>query len=348
MLQVLDAARSFPMRFVEVVAPGDVRVSETETPRPGEQDLLLRMRACGLCGSDVTYLQTGPAMFGRRTLPLGHEPAGEIVEVGSAVTDLAVGDRVVVNPMAQPTGVIGNGGSEGALAEYLLIRNAVRGRSVEVFPDTVPFEVAALNEPLAVAKHLVSRGNPSPESQVIVFGAGPIGLGALLWLKLSGVKHVVVADPLPDRRERALALGADAVIDAANENVTARLLALHGRAKNGLGLPRPATDVYYDAAGAQAVVDAAIASAKSGARLVIAAVYKKPVTIDTNAMLMSELTLTTSFGYPTEIFETMPELVASWRRFEPLISHRIPFAEVEHAIRLASTPGAAQKVVVVI
>jgi 2-desacetyl-2-hydroxyethyl bacteriochlorophyllide A dehydrogenase len=336
------------MRCVEVVAPGDVRVAEAEMPRPGERDLLLRMRACGLCGSDVTYIQTGPKMFGRESLRLGHEPAGEIVAVGSAVEDLAVGNRVVVNPMAQPNGVIGNGGPEGALAEYLLIRDAVRGRSVEVFPDTVPFEVAALNEPLAVARHMVSRGKPTRESRVVVFGAGPIGLGALLWLKLAGVAHVAVADPLPDRRERALAFGADAVIDAAQESVTKQLLALHGRATNSLGLPRPNTDVYYDAAGAQAVVDAAIASAKSDARLVIAGVHKKPVTIDTNAMLLSELTITTSLGYPTEIFETTKDLVANWQRFAPLISHRIPFADVHHAIELASTPGAAQKVVVVI
>jgi (R,R)-butanediol dehydrogenase/meso-butanediol dehydrogenase/diacetyl reductase len=207
--------------------------------------------------------------------------------------------------------------------------------------------VAALNEPLSVARHMVNRGRVTPESRVVVFGAGPIGLGGLLWLKLFGVKHVAVAEILADRRERALALGADAVIDPASENLTARLLELHGRSKNGLGLPRPDTDVYFDAAGAQAVVDAAIASAKSDARLVIAGVHKKPVTIDTNAMLLSELTITTSMGYPTEIFETTKDLAANWRRFEPLISHRIPFAQVEHAIELARTPGAAEKVVVV-
>ena len=125
------------MRTVEVVAPGDVRVSEGETPRPGERDVLLRMRACGLCGSDVTYIQAGPGMFRRKTLPLGHEPAGEIAALGGAVEGLAVGDRVVVNPMAQPGGVIGNGGPEGALAEHLLIRDAVRGRSLEVFPAAI-------------------------------------------------------------------------------------------------------------------------------------------------------------------------------------------------------------------
>ena len=90
-------------------------------------------------------------------MPLGHEPAGEVVEIGSAVTGIAVGDHVVVNPMAAPSGIIGNGGASGALAEYLLIEDAVRGRSLEVVPDHIPFEVAALNEPMAVARHGVNR-----------------------------------------------------------------------------------------------------------------------------------------------------------------------------------------------
>lgn len=108
----------------------------------------------------------------------------------------------------------------------------------------------------------MNRGEPGPDSQVVVFGAGSIGLGAVLWLKLRGVRHVALADVLPDRLEKAAALGADAVIDSANEDVTARLTELHGDATNGLGQPRPATDIYYDAAGVQAVIDASITSAK--------------------------------------------------------------------------------------
>ncbi|MGC7251464.1 alcohol dehydrogenase catalytic domain-containing protein, partial [Mycobacteroides abscessus subsp. massiliense] len=85
-------------------------------------------------------------------MPIGHEPAGEVVEVGSDVTGIAVGDRVVVNPMALADDIIGNGGSAGALADYLLVKDAVRGRSLEVVPDHIPYEVAALNEPMAVAR----------------------------------------------------------------------------------------------------------------------------------------------------------------------------------------------------
>ena len=86
-------------------------------------------------------------------MPLGHEPAGEVVEVGSEVTGVAVGDHVVINPMAAPSGIIGNGGAIGGLADYLLIEDAVGGKSLEVVPDHIPFEVAALNEPMAVARH---------------------------------------------------------------------------------------------------------------------------------------------------------------------------------------------------
>jgi (R,R)-butanediol dehydrogenase / meso-butanediol dehydrogenase / diacetyl reductase len=334
------------MRFVEVVAPGEIRVSETDDPTAGDEDILVRMRACGICGSDVSYINVGPALFGRETLPLGHEPAGEVIATGRAVGDVSVGARVVINPMVQPTGIIGNGGSEGALADYLLIRNAKRGHSFEVFPDTVPFDVAALNEPLSVARHFVNRGKPEPDSRVVVFGAGPIGLGALLWLKLRGVEHVVMADVLPERLQKAAALGADAVIDPSKEDITARLVALHGSSTNGVGMPKPATDIYYDAAGVQAVIDAAVNSSKYGATLVIAAMHKKPVDIDTNMMLTAEMTITMSLGYPTEIFETTKHLIENWERFAPIISHRVPFSDVSRAVELASTPGAAEKVVV--
>ncbi|KOU67022.1 theronine dehydrogenase, partial [Streptomyces sp. MMG1533] len=107
--------------------------------------------------------------------------------------------------------------------EYLLIENAEVGKSVAVFPDHVPFAVAALNEPMAVARHCVNRSEAKPTDKVVVFGAGPIGLGATIWLKLRGVEHVVVADVIPERLETALAVGADAVINSATENVTERL-----------------------------------------------------------------------------------------------------------------------------
>ncbi|MGP4045763.1 zinc-dependent alcohol dehydrogenase [Streptomyces sp. 2A115] len=232
------------------------------------------------------------------------------------------------------------------MSEYLLIENAAVGESVAVFPDTVPYHVAALNEPMAVARHCVNRSQAGPTDTVVVFGAGPIGLGATIWLKLRGVQHVVVADVIPERLQTALAIGADAVINSATEDITARLTELHGPAANALGQPRAGTDIYIDAAGAPAVFNATIAAAKWGAKMVMVAVQKKSDTIDLGGMLRSELTLIASQGYPTEIFEVTPELAQHHERFAQLISHRVRFTDVEQAFLLATTPGAAEKIVV--
>jgi (R,R)-butanediol dehydrogenase/meso-butanediol dehydrogenase/diacetyl reductase len=338
------------MKSVLTGAPNKVDVVDVERPAPGPKDALVRIRACGICGTDTFFLHLGGRPTGAdgstRAIPLGHEPAGEVVEVGAEVTGLAVGNRVVVNPQAAASGIIGCGGDLGGMDEYLLIENAEVGRSVAVFPDDVPFDVAALNEPMAVARHCVNRSEARPSDKVVVFGAGPIGLGAAIWLKLRGVQHVVVADVIPERLETALAVGADAVINSATEDVTARLTELHGQSANALGQPRAGTDIYIDAAGAPAVFQAAVDSAKWKAKMVMVAVQKKSDAIDLGGMLRSELTLIASQGYPTEIFEVTPELAEHKDRFARLISHRVPSSEVDRAFELALTPGAAEKVVV--
>lgn len=338
------------MKSVQTGAKNTIDVVETERPVPGPKDVLIRIRACGICGTDTFFVQSGGTPYNADgsmvSLLLGHEPAGEIAELGAEVTGLKVGDRVVVNPQGVPSGIIGCGGAHGGMSEYLLLEDAEIGRTLAVFPDTVPFDVAALNEPMAVARHCVNRSEAGPADKVVVFGAGPIGLGVTIWLKLRGVEHVVVADVIPERLQTALAVGADAVIDSATEDVTARLTELHGEAANALGQPRAGTDIYIDAAGVAAVFNATVDAAKWGAKLVMVAVQKPSEAIDLGGMLRSELTLIASQGYPTEIFEVTAELAEHQERFAKLISHRVPFAEVARAFELALTPGAAEKVVV--
>ena len=337
------------MKSVRTAAPGTIKVAEIQRPAPGPSDLLVRVRACGICGTDAAFVQMGGMPLGREgetaSIPLGHE-AGEVVEIGAEVTGLKTGDRVVVNPQAAPSGIIGCGGTLGGMSEYLLIQNAVAGKSVAVFPDDLPFEVAALNEPMAVARHCVNRAQARTADKVVVFGAGPIGLGAVIWLKLRGVRQVAVADVIPGRLRTALAVGADAVIDSSREDVATQLTGLHGHSTNTLGAPRPDTDIYIDAAGAAAVVNTALRAAKWGARLVTVAVHKKPEPIDLGSMLRSEMTIIASQGYPTEIFEVTPEIAEHQQRFSRLISHHVPFSDAGRAFQLALTPGAAEKVIV--
>lgn len=336
------------MKASVVTGPGKAEVLDTERPAVGSKDVLVRMRACGICGSDAFYITIGGIPPRQGHTPLGHEPAGEVVEVGAQVSGLAVGDHVVINPMAAPGGIIGNGGASGALADYLLIENAVRGTSLEVIPDHVPWEVAALNEPMAVARHGANRCRPKPTDKVVVFGAGPIGLGATLAFKSLGVSHIVVVDLLPGRLDKALQIGADAVINSAEEDVVARLIELHGAGESSF--PRSpgaaGTNIYLDAAGVPAVVNTALAAAQKGATVGIVGVHKEPVSVDLINVMSNEITLVGSMGYPDEIFEVTRDLVANWEKYALIVSHTIGFDNVGEALELAQTPGAADKVVV--
>jgi 2-desacetyl-2-hydroxyethyl bacteriochlorophyllide A dehydrogenase len=333
------------MKVSVVTAPGETQVVDAPKPTVGPADVLVKIRACGICGTDALFISLGGFPGLEAGMPLGHEPAGEVVEVGGDVTGIAVGDHVVINPMAAPSGIIGNGGSSGALSEYLLIENAVRGTSLEVVPDHIPFEVAALNEPMAVARHGVNRCQPKQSDKVVVFGAGPIGLGATIAFKSLGVSHVVVADLIPARLDKALAVGADAVINSADEDVAQRLVELHGVGES-LFPGKVGTDIYFDAAGAPAVINAALAAAKPGARLGVVAVHKQPVPVDFVNIMSNEITIVGSMGYPDEIFEVTKDLIANWEKYAVIVSHTIPFDDVNEALKTASTPGAADKVVV--
>ena len=201
------------------------------------------MKACGICGSDGFYISLGglPGLEGRT--PLGHEPTGEVVAVAPEVQGIVVGDHVVVNPMAAPSGIIGSGGTSGAFADYLLIEHAQLGTSLANMPPYIPWEAAALNEPIAVARHAVNRTQPKAGDRVVIFGAGRIGPGAAIGYKSIGVESVVVVDVIPSRLEKALAVGADAVINSAEEDVITRLIELHGTAPARRGQSKLASDI---------------------------------------------------------------------------------------------------------
>lgn len=328
-----------------VAGPGHTDVVERPDPTVGPKDVLVKVRSCGICGTDALYISIGGLPPLQGAMPLGHEPAGEVVAVGSDVADIAVGDHVVINPMASPDDIIGNGGTRGALADLLVIHDAVRGKSLEVIPDFVPFEVAALNEPMAVARHAVNQVSPGPADKVVVFGAGPIGLGTTIALKSRGVGHVVVVDLLETRLDKALKVGADAVINSGDEDLAGRLLELHGTG-DSVWSGKADTDVYLDAAGVPAVITATLNLAKRGAKLGVVAVHKESVTVDLLNVMSNELTIIGSMGYPTEIFEVTRDIVANWEKYAVIVSHTFSFDKVGDALNLAATPGAADKIVV--
>ena len=319
----------------------DVRLDPSEPPVPGDEDVVIKVKACGICGSDLSYIKIGGIM--RKpggVTPIGHEAAGEVLSVGSAVKDVSVGDRFVINPMNTPSN-IGSGGPEGAFTDQLLVQQARVGDSLLPIPDDLPYEIAAMTEPLAVAMHGVNRAEVKPGDKVAVFGCGPIGLGMVLWLVDRGVTDVVALDLADERLERAMALGAKAVVNPSRENVRARLLELHGP---GRVLSRDAvgTDAFIDAAGAPNLLMDVIGMAKFQSRLVITAAYMKPVEINLGMMLTTEMTITTALGYPTEMPEVVAALPRLREKIETMISHRLPLSQVIEGLRIAATPQSAK------
>jgi len=336
------------MKSVQVTGVDRAEWVDVAEPDVGARDVLLKIRACGICGSDAMYTHVGGIPPRQGATPLGHEPAAEVVEVGSEVTGFEIGDHVVVDTMRMTDGLLGSGGAQGALTPFVVVHDAQEGVQLTKVPSHIPWEVAALNEPMAVALHAVNRTAPHPGAKVAIFGAGPIGLGALLGYRRKGAAHIVVIDVQPERLQKALDIGADAVIDSSAEDVAERLRALHGdAAPSFVRGPRPDTDIYLDAAGVAVVPQTVAGIAKSRATLGIVAVHKRPVELDFGSILPSELTVVWSMGYPTEIFEVTDDIVENWQHYEKIISHRVPFERALEALELAATPGAADKVTVV-
>jgi len=335
------------MKSVQVTGPDRNEWVDVETPAVGANDVLLAIRACGICGSDAFYSHVGGIPPRQGATPLGHEPAAEVVEIGADVTGIAVGDHVVIDTMRFTDGLLGSGGAQGALTPFVVVKDFEPGVQLRVIPNDIPWQVAALNEPMAVAHHAVNRSGAKAGDRAVVFGAGPIGLGALLSLKSKGVAHVTLVDIIPGRLEKALAIGADAVIDSRNEDVVARLIELQGGVPDALGHgTRAATDVYIDAAGVASVVETVFAAAKNRAVLTIPAVHKKPVEVDFGTLLQTEIDIRMSMGYPTEIFEVTDAIIASPDKYAQIVSDVLPFDRALEALELAKTPGAADKVVV--
>lgn len=238
------------MQLARVHGVGDMRLDEVPVPIVGPHDVLLRVAATGVCGSDLGYVAAGGLGGGEELaepLPIGHEFAGIVEQVGAEVVGIQPGQRCAVNP---DRGMIGGGGKTGAFAPFILIPNAQSGSDICPIPDSLSLEEAALAEPLSVALHGINIGRATSASKVVVLGAGPIGLCTVICLRHRGVTDIVVADLSDARLERARALGATTTINPARESLIGRIGAVHGRGER-FGMPFIGTDIFIDAAGSQ-------------------------------------------------------------------------------------------------
>ena len=333
------------MQSARVHGAGDVRLDEIAVPKPGPKDVLVRVEACGICGSDLGYIAQGgvaPGMPLSAPLPIGHEFAGVVEAVGDDVTLVKPGDRVAVNPDQR---IIGNGGPEGAMADYILVPEPKPGTTLFPLPAHVSSEEAALAEPLSVALHGMELANLAVTDKVAVIGAGPIGLCAVAMLRHRGVRDIAIFDREESRLERAKALGAKVAVNVTHRSIADGLAEAHGEGDR-FGTRVANTDMFIDAAGAPAALDEVIAAAKYRARIAVIALYKKPVPIDLFKLMANEIMITGSIAddRSQEFGEALDMIAAGRIDLSPMISHRVGLDKLHEALAIAADPTKAAKV----
>ncbi|MGD1995821.1 MAG: alcohol dehydrogenase catalytic domain-containing protein [Anaerolineae bacterium] len=306
---------------------GQIGVKEVARPEPGFGEALIRVGYCGICGSDVEALHTGLYEPG---LVIGHEFAGTVAQVGPGVTDWQVADRVVVND-AIPCGECGPcregwvDGCEdltmvgvthdGGLAEYVKLP----ARGLHSLPQQVTLRQGALVEPLAVSLHGVSRSRLRMGDQVLVMGAGPVGLLTLQSALLAGARTVVVTEMDPTRAQVARRLGAAAVLDPTRENVGVALASF----TDGRG-----PDVIYVCTGAAAPYRDAVSLVRRGGQIFILGLCAESVEADYLRVVLSELSIEGGLAGRAEFPAAIDFIVQRRVDVDSLVTHEITLDEV--------------------
>lgn len=337
------------MKQVRLYGQQDLRIDHVERPRLlGAHDLIVKVAAFGICGSDLNFAASG--YIGRPTgqgVPLGHELAGTIDEIGADVTGLRLGQRIVVHPMKDGNRIGTGDPEQGGFAEYLLVREAKLGVSIFPIADDMPFERAVLTEPIAVGMHGLNLGKIAAGESAIVFGAGPIGLGVVAALKHRGVKKIVAIDVVAERLARAAELGAAFTVNPAQTDVRSALEQFFGtvpRIVSGEALVD--CDLYIDCAGHGPLLQEAVLMAKDGARIVVLAKHRDVVALDLVHIMSKELSLCGSLSYPTEFAEVLTMLADTSIDMGPMVSHVYDFDEFPTAFKTAQNASLSAKVIV--
>lgn len=306
-----------------------------EVPRPdvGPEDVLVRVRACGICGSDVHGMD---GSTGRRRPPIvmGHEAAGEIAETGESVRGWSAGERVTFDStvwcgtcafcrrgevnLCDDRRVLGVSCEEyrrdGAMAEFV----SVPARILYRLPDGVSFERAALVEPLSVAVHAVGRAGIRLGEVAVVVGTGMVGLLVLQAARAAGCGAVVAVDVDSRRLQLARELGADLALDPRTADVPREVRALTG----GRG-----ADVAFEVVGVTDAVATAAASLRKGGRLVLVGNVSPRIELHLQAAVTRELSLLGSCASSGE-YPACLDLIARGKvRVDPLVSAAVPLAE---------------------
>lgn len=339
------------MRAAVYCGVNEVRVETVPVPEIGPGEALIRVAACGICGTDLKKIHTGshsaPRIF-------GHETAGTIAALGDGVEGFAVGDRVMVFhhipcgkcyycrkktfaqcPVYKRVGcTAGFEPAGGGFAEYVRAMDWIVRRGLVKIPDGVPFEQAAFVEPVNTCYKAVRNLALAPDETVLVIGQGPIGILLAALAARTGAR-VLTSDLFPERHKVAAAYGLNRPIDAGRQDV----VRLTKDASEGRG-----ADAVILAVGGNALIKTAMDAARPGGRvLLFAATQHGEAVVDPAAICMDEKSLVGSYSASVEIQDEAARLVFDGYRngfdLTRLISHRYSLEDAVEAIHVASNPG---------
>jgi L-iditol 2-dehydrogenase len=328
------------MRAAFCTASGTFELRELPRPLPGSGQVLVRVRSCGICGSDLDWFR---GHFPAPTVCPGHEIAGEVVEIGPEVHDIGAGDRVAVEPLiacgscpacrvgdyqicagVQVLGV----GCNGGFAEYV----PVPEERVYHLPPDLDFAVGGLAEPAAVCVHGVRLGNVTLGDRVLVLGAGTIGLLSIMAARAAGAAEVAITARHAHQADMARRIGAAHVFPASPEG---------DRERAHFVQEHPPDVVIETVGGHGQTLDDAIQSVRAGGTVVLLGIFFSPPSCNALALVLKEVRLVGSFTYGRRDrrpdFELALQMLASNAPVaRDLVTHRFELARIRQAFDTAS------------
>jgi len=314
--------------------PRDIRIEDIRRPEINSGEALVRVKMASICGTDLSVYK------GERKVPapiiLGHEFAGEIIEVGGDLRGFEAGERVVIEPtlacgrcplcrsgrynICEDRGFLGLT-LDGCFAEYVKVPE----RSLWKIPKDMGYEEGAMVEPAAVGIHAIDRAGVKVGDYVAISGAGAIGLFALQVAKIAGARTIVI-DRIESRLRLAEELGSDAIINASEEDPPEAIKGL----TEGMG-----ADIAIEASGSHQASAHSAALVRPGGRVVWVGLAASPVPVSQMAVVRREIEIFGSLAYVSSDFKKSIHLISSGKiKTEPIITHKFSLDEITHGLAL--------------
>lgn len=336
-----------------VLRAGRMVVDDFPEPIPEEGEVLVAVKACGICGSDLHFVHHGPAFIGLsdqmggvvkrppvdfgRDIHMGHEFCAEVLEAGPGTEAPAPGTLVTSMPVLMRAGerrsLSFTNDHAAAYGERMVLS---RSLLVEV-PAGVDAAHAAMTEPLAVGLHAVNRSGIRAGDAAVVLGCGPVGLTVIAGLRRAGIEPIVAADLSPARRATALAMGAHEVVDPQVEDALSAWRRVDGR--------RPL--VVFEAVGVPGMINATMKDAPRNARIVVVGLCMQPDTIQPVFGILKELTVQFVVAYDGDEFAGALHTIADGEiDVSPMITGHVGLGDLAQAFEDLAHPDVHTKIVV--